>query len=79
MAKKKNKKHKIRTFEELANVATEENVNMLCGNLYGCIIQFIEMRKKMPELKFVGIDWIDDGKIEIRNPKIKLIANLGGK
>jgi hypothetical protein len=66
-------KYEIRSFQDLANVINEKNVDMLCGNLYGALRQFIEMRKKVPEIKFMGIDWIDDGKIEIRNPDVTLI------
>ncbi len=72
--KPKKIEYQIRTFEELANLATEENVGMLCGNLYGCVMQFIEMRKIEPTLIFTGMDWIDDGKLEIRNPNIKLVV-----
>jgi hypothetical protein len=71
----RNKKYEIRSFQDLSTLVNEKNVDMLCGNLYGAIRQFIEMRKQSPELKFMGIDWIDDGKLKIKaNPNIVLIV-----
>ena len=32
------------------------------------------MRKKVPGLKFSGFNWIDDGKLEVRNPKITVVV-----
>ena len=87
MATKKTKKvktpvtHEVRSFEDFANIINEENCDMLCGNFYGIILQYIRMRKAAPSLKFTGFNWIDDGKIEVLNPTIngkKLIMVVEG-
>lgn len=64
------KTHEIRSFKELGNVVTEENVDMLSGNLYGILLQFVKMKKKHPEIKLLGFDWTDNGKIQIKQPKL---------
>lgn len=67
--------YEINSFEDFVNVVNEENCDMLCGNFYGVISQFIKMRKKVPGLKFSGFNWIDDGKLEVRNPKITVVVD----
>lgn len=62
--------HKIRSFSDLMAVINEENCDMIFGNFYGCIQAFLKMRAKHPELEMSGFDWIDDGKIELREPNI---------
>lgn len=74
--KSKNKEYQIRTFEDFTKVVNDKNVDMLCGNFYGVILQFIQMRKSNPKLKFTGFNWIDDGKLEIRKAKIKMEVSV---
>lgn len=62
--------HKIRSFDDLMNVLNDDNCDMIFGNFYGCVLSFLKLRKIHPELKMSGFDWIDDGKIEVREPKI---------
>lgn len=78
MKTKKSGKHTsytIESFGDFMDVVNEKNADMLCGNFYGLVLQFIKMRKVSPKLKFEGFTWIDDGKIEIRNPKIVMNAS----
>lgn len=67
-----NKLYKIRTFEDFGNVVNEENVDMFCGNFYGSMIQFLKFRKMRSSVKYIGFNWIDDGKIEMLSPKITI-------
>ncbi len=69
---KKPKEYEIRNFQDFMKVVNEENVDMLCGNFYGLVLQFIKMRKAQPKMKFRGFDWIDDGTLEVRGAKIKM-------
>lgn len=74
--KKDNKLYKIRTFEEFGNVLNEDNIDVLCGNFYGSMIQFLEFRKRRPLIKCIGFNWIDDGKMDILPPNITIeLAN----
>ena len=68
--KQNHKEHKIRSFEDFAGLVNEDNCDMLCGNFYGVIRQYIQIRKECPSLKFKGFDWIDDGKLQALNPDI---------
>ncbi|WP_288983312.1 hypothetical protein [uncultured Flavobacterium sp.] len=72
-ATKKQKKfpvHKIRSFDDLDKILTEENCDMIMGNFYGVVKCFLQVKKKHPELKLSGFDWIDDGKLEIREANV---------
>jgi len=40
--------YQINSFEELSNVVTEENCDMIIGNLYGMMRQFIKLKQKYP-------------------------------
>lgn len=71
---KKPKVYKIYSFEQLGKIANKKNQDMLFGCLYGAFIQFIEIKKKQPKLKFQGINWIDDGKMDILKPKINIVV-----
>ena len=62
--------HKIRSFDDLMNVINDDNCDMVFGNFYGCVKAFLEVRKKHPELKMSGFDWIDDGKIELKEANV---------
>lgn len=73
MAKtKKFKKYEIRSIDDLINLITEENCDMLFGNFYGTVKQFVEIRKKHPKIKYLGFDWIDDGKMVVGKPNITI-------
>lgn len=76
MSKKKHKQHKIRSFHDFAKVVNEDNIDMLCGNFYGVMKQFVEMRKVEPKLKLTGFDWIDDGSLEVRGARITIEVKL---
>lgn len=64
---KKHKEYKIHSFEDLMKVVNEKNCDMLFGNFYGVVKQFIQMKKTNKDFKFLGFTWIDDGKIEIKS------------
>lgn len=70
--KKKIKKYQIKTFKDFTDVVNEKNIDMLCGNFYGIMLQFIKMRKMDPKIQFDGFLWIDDGKIEVRSPNFSM-------
>lgn len=71
--KKENfKTYNIRTFEDFASVVKKENVDMLCANFYGSMLQLIDIKSKAPGVKYLGFNWIDDGKIEVLKPKITI-------
>lgn len=79
----KNKTYEINSFETLGKVVTKENIDMLSGNLYGILMQFISIKEKHPEVSLKGVTWTDNGKMEIRQPKLfKIIIedpNIKGK
>ena len=58
------------SIEDFMNVATDENLDMLIGNFYGMTLQYLEIRKKCPEVKFKSFKWTDDDIIEIRRPEV---------
>lgn len=62
--------HQIHTLEDLGEVITKENADMLIGNLYLMCIRFLEVKEKHPGLKLQGMTWIDDGKIELKEVKV---------
>lgn len=62
--------HKIRSFDDLMDVLNDDNCDMIFGNFYGCVKAFLEVRKKHPDLKMSGFDWIDDGKIELKETNV---------
>lgn len=75
------KEYTITTFQEFMAVLNDENVDMLTGNFYGMCLQFIEMRKIAPQIRWTGFIWTDDGNMEIKSPKlnrIKMIAEEDG-
>ena len=75
--KNKAKSHEIRTFEDLDNIVTEENVDMIMGNFYGVIKSLLLARKTIPNIKLLGFTWIDDGKIEVKS--VNFIVNTKNK
>jgi len=72
--KKKPKEYEIRSFEDFTNIINEKNCDMICGNFYAMIKQFVEMKKKVPEIQLMGFNWIDDGKIEILPPQFTIVV-----
>lgn len=66
---KKPKEHIIRSFEDFIKVVNEKNCDMLCGNFYGVVLQYLETKKIHKDVEFLGFTWIDDGKIEIKSPQ----------
>lgn len=75
MAKKKFKEYEIATIEDLTSLVNDENIDMIVGNLYGLLLQWIKIKKEIPEAKFPSFKWIDDGKYEIRKQEV-FIMNI---
>lgn len=54
------KTHKIHSMQELGKVITDENAQDILSCLTLGVLHFIEQKKAVPELKFIGINWKDD-------------------
>lgn len=69
---KKNKIHEIRSLQDLVAVATEENIDRLFTDFYGTVLQYVLVKKKHPEIGYIGFNWIDDGKNDILPAEIQI-------
>ena len=57
--------HRIRSFQDINLIITEQNVDMIIGNMYAVFKTFLEQRKIHKGLELKGFNWIDDGQINI--------------
>lgn len=64
------KTHQIRTFQDLGNVINKDNFAILMEQFIGVMGQYTQIKGVAPETKFIGFNWIDDGKTDILKPII---------
>jgi hypothetical protein len=66
---KKEKQYQIFSMEQLGEVVTEENIDILCENLKRALGFFVAAKKM--NVNFEGFTWIDDGKTDIKGVVIR--------
>ena len=56
-----NETFRLQTIQDIADVATPENIDNLLKDLKGVLLGYMAVRIVSPTLKLPHLDWIDDG------------------